>query len=134
MKTKAEKDSQTEFLRNAIVPSYRHEYLGMLMDLTKKGEKRFRGGYRFLRNIGRVRIDMTRSNPWLTIRPNSKIPCDDPAAYALEGIRFGIDFANKPSVTVKAKVKVDPKRKGLNWLWFEELSDFEREKEKVHGH
>lgn len=101
-------EADKEFMRFAIMPTYRHEYLGMLEDL-KNARSHFPGGYEFLRKNCEVRI-----NAWtmLDIR-KSLLPCDDVTAYALEGIRFGIDMANKPSVTVKAKVEVDPKVREL---------------------
>lgn len=114
-------DADKEFMRFAIMPTYRHDYLGILEGLNN-AKSRFPGGYEFLRKCASIKVDKPVSETYMYKRC---CPCHDAAAYALDCIRFGIDMANKPSVTVKAKVEVDPKTKGLIWLWFEELSDFD---------
>lgn len=114
-----------EFMRNAIMPTYRHDYLGMLEDL-KNAKSHFPGGYEFLRKCASIKVDKTVFEPYM-YKPGC--PCHDAAAYALQGLCLcGIDMCNGTSTTVEAKVEVDPKTKGLNWLWFEELSDFDHEK------
>ena len=115
-------ESDKEYLRFAIVPTYRHEFLGMLEKL-KNAKSHIPSGYEFLRKCASIKVDKTAFEPYM-YKPGC--PCHDAAAYALQGLYLcGIDMSKGTSTTVKAKVKVDPKTKGLNWIWFEELSDYD---------
>ena len=115
-------ESDKECLRFAIVPTYRHEFLGMLEKL-KNAKSIFPGGYEFLRKCASIKVDKTVFEPYM-YKPGC--PCHDAAAYALQGLCLcGIDMGKGTSTTVKAKVKVDPKTKGLNWILFEELSEYD---------